>query len=65
MYSYYLYWFILAGHLTFQCYNGAQNALPELVEEDSTSSDSEVELRQLEALLAEKKKKDEACSYFF
>ena len=50
---------ISAGHLTYQCYNTTSVGLThDFVDVESTSSDSENELKQLEILLEEKKKKD-------
>ena len=50
---------ISAGHLTYQYYNATSVGLThDFVDVESTSSDSENELKQLEILLEEKKKKD-------
>ena len=58
---------ISAGHLTYQCYNTTSVGLThDFVDVESTSSDSENELKQLEILLEEKKKKDaEAAGVWF
>ena len=45
--------------MTYQCYNTTSVGLThDFVDVESTSSDSENELKQLEILLEEKKKKD-------
>lgn len=46
---------ILAGHLTYQCYNSAEHAGNVLDAVESTSSDSENEMQELEEMLKKKK----------
>jgi len=51
---------LLAGHLTFQCFN-SEGATAEVANEvESTTSDSELEVQQLEAKLREKRKREES-----
>ena len=48
----------LAGHLTFQCFNTEETS--KIVDDvESTTSDSETEMQQLEAQLREKRKQAE------
>ena len=56
----FVYSVFLAGHLTFECYNTLSTSSQIHGEINSTSSESESdsELRQLEDLLAQKKKKE-------
>ena len=53
-----LLFFTTAGHLTFQCFNteGTSTIVDDV---ESTTSDSEDEMQQLEAQLKEKRKQEE------
>ena len=57
-----LFLFYPAGHLTFQCFS-TEGASAIIDEVESTTSDSEAEMQQLEAELKEKRKQEEGDFY--